>query len=400
MVQNDTRTSMRERLLILPLAISRGITNLPTLVVSILLIEIATSYNITPAVAGQLNTAASLLAIIFALIMGILSIKYDNRNILILGLFLYVFSIASSFLAGSLYILLPLFAITGIARAMIDPMINSLIGIHIPAEKRTSVIGYTVGSLAFIYVIGSLSAAYLSKMMDWHLTLLLIVAPISIITIILALYLIPQVKSQVKDSSTRYLLSGYRESLGNRSVLACLVGTAIGMATWNIYLIYHASFMRQTFSVSASFVSQVIIFFSFTYIFGSLITGRLAKKFGKKTLTVGTMSLLSFFSVFSMIVNNLYLVIGIGIVACLFAGMLITIQTSLTLDQVPQFRGTVMSLQSAAVSFGSMVSAMVGGIIISYLGYGAYAITMGLIGFIGAIVFHFFSKDPTNMTLH
>jgi len=129
----------RKRLLIVPLLISKGITNLPSIVVSILLIEIAASFNVSPGIAGQLSTASSLLSLIFALIMGLLSARYSHKSLLTFGLLLYAFSAASGLLSGTLYVMLPLFALTGVARAMVDPMIGSLIGAHVPADRRTSV---------------------------------------------------------------------------------------------------------------------------------------------------------------------------------------------------------------------------------------------------------------------
>jgi len=394
MVEDETRP-VNEGLLVLPLAISKGITNIPTLVVSILMIEIGVSYNVTPGVTGQLNTVASLLAIVFALIMGLLSIRYDHRNLLVLGLLLYAFSTASCVLAGSFYVLLPLFALTGIAYAMVNPMVSSLIGAHVPAEKRTGAIGYTVGGLAFIYLLASLSTAYLSKILGWQMTLVVVVVPISVLAVALVLFIIPSTSRQVRGFSALDLLTGYRGSLGNRSVLACLLSTAIGMSTWYLFLIYHATFLRQTFGVSATSVSQIVVLFSLSYISGSLVTGWLARKFSRKVLAVGMMSFLSFFSVFAMIVSSIFLAVGIGILASLSTGIWVTIMTSLTLDQVPKFRGTVMSLQSAAFSVGSMASAIVGGVIITYFGFGPYGIVMGLAGFFGVIVLYFFSKDPT-----
>lgn len=387
-------TGTREKLLIIPLVLSRGVTNLPSLVVSILLIEIGISFNVAPGIAGQLNTASSLLSIIFALLIGLLSVKYSHKVLLILGLLLYAFSAASCLLAGTLYIMLPLFALTGVARAMVEPMVNSLIGTHIPAVRRTSVIGYTIAGLALIYVLGSLSVAYLSSLIDWRITLLLIVTPISVLTLVLTLYLVPSIKGEVKDTSIRGLFSGYKEGLRNRSVLACLIGTAIGLSTWNVSLIYGATFVRHVFGASTAFVSQVTIFYSLSYIIGSLLASRLAKKLGRKMLSVGTITLLAFFTLFAMNVTSILLAVGITILASFVAGMMITTITSLTLDQSPLYRGTVMSLQAAAVSMGGMVSAVVGGIVITSIGYGAYGIIMGVIGFVGSIVFHFFSLDP------
>ena len=382
-----------KRLLIIPLVISRGITNLPSLVVSILLIEIGASFNVTPGIAGQISTASSLLSIIFALLIGLLSTRYSYKSLLTLGLLLYALSAASGLLSGTLYIMLPLFALTGVARAMVDPMVNSLIGSHIPADRRTGVIGYTVAGLALVYVLGSLSTAYLSSLADWRIVLLLIVTPISVLNVALTLYLVPSVKREVMETSISSLFSGYREGLRNKSVLACLIGTFLGLSTWNAILIYGVTFVRKVFGVSTAFASQVMIFYSLSYIIGSLLTSRLAKKFGRKTLSVGTLFLVAISTILGMNVTDLVLSIGFTILASFAAGMMITATTSLTLDQLPLYRGTVMSLQSAAVGLGAMVAAIVGGIVISSIGFGSYGLIIGVFGFLGSIVF-FFSVDP------
>jgi DHA1 family inner membrane transport protein len=383
-----------KRFLILPLVISRGITNLPTLVVSLLLIEIAASFNVTPGIAGQLSTASSLLSIIFALIIGLLSARYSHKSLLTYGLLLYAFAAASGFLSGTLLIMLPLFALTGVARAMVDPMVNSLIGTHVPADRRTSAISYTVAGLALVYVLGSLSTAYLSSLTEWRIVLLLIVTPITVLNVILTLYLVPSVKKEVKETSISSLFSGYREGLRNKSVLACLIGTFLGLSTWNAILVYGVTFVRKVFGVSTAFASQLMIFYSLSYIFGSLLTNRFAKKLGRKMLSVSTLIVLALFTTLGLNASNLVLHAGFIILASFAAGMMISATTSLTLDQLPLFRGTVMSLQSAAVGIGGMMAAIIGGIVITSFGFGSYGLLMGVLGFLGMITFYFFSVDP------
>jgi DHA1 family purine ribonucleoside efflux pump-like MFS transporter len=295
---------IKNGLLILPLVISRGIANLPSVVVSILLIEIGASFHVTPGIAGQISTASSLLSIIFSLMMGLLSVNYSHKSLLIIGLLLYALSAASGLLSGTLYIMLPLFALTGVANAMVVPMVNSLIGTHIPADRRTSAIGYTVAGLALIYVLGSLSAAYLSSLVDWRMVLLLIVAPIAILNVALTQYLVPTVKREAKEASISNLLSGYREGLRNKSVLACLIGTFLGLSTWSAILIYSPTFVRQVFGFSIALTSQMMIFTSLSYIIGSLLTNRLAKKLGRKTLSVSTLTLVAIFTILFMNVTN------------------------------------------------------------------------------------------------
>jgi DHA1 family inner membrane transport protein len=387
-------TGLKERFLILPLVISKGVTNLPTLVISILLIEIGASYGVAPAIAGQLNAVSSVLAVASALLMGLVSMRYDHRNILVAGLVLYAISSAACSLAGSLYVLLPLFALTGVARSMVDPMLNSLIGAHVPAERRTRALGYTIGGLAFIYLIGSLGTAYLARTMSWQATLLIVVAPISALTFLLVLYLVPRSRRETNAVHSGELLSAYRQGLSNRSVLACLGGSVVGLAVWNVYLVYYATFARQTFGLSATSASQLNVVFAFSYIAGSLLASRFAGVYGKKIVTVGSVALLSFFSLFGMSVQFLPVSVTLGLFNSFFAGVMITAITSLTLDQMPRLRGTVMSLQSASVSLGSILATVAGGVLITAVGYGFYGIVMGCLGFGGAMVFHLYSSDP------
>ncbi len=383
-----------KRFLILPLLISKGITNLPPIVVSILLIEIATSFNVVPGIAGQLSTASSLLSIIFALIMGLLSARYSHRSLLTFGLLLYALSAASGLLSGTLYVMLPLFALTGVARAMVDPMISSLIGTHVSADKRTSVLGYTYAVLALVYVLASLCTAYLSNLAEWRIILLLIVTPITVLNIVLTLYLVPSAKREVKETSISSIFSGYREGLKNKSVLACIIGTFLSLSTWNTILIYGVTFWRQAFGVSIAFASQMMIFTSLSYIIGCLLTNRLVKKLGRKILSIGTLTILALFTILAFNILNLVLSIGFIILASFAAGMMLTCITSMTLDQLPLYRGTIMSLQTAAVGLGAMVAAIVGGIAITSLGFGSYGLLMGVLGLIGTITLYLFSVDP------
>jgi DHA1 family inner membrane transport protein len=290
--------------------------------------------------------------------------------------------------------MLPLFALTGVANAMVNPMVDSLIGTHIPADRRTSAMGYTIAGLALIYLLAGLSTAYLSSLVDWRIVLLLIVAPITILNVGLTLYLVPSVKGEIKGASMSSLLSGYRVGLRNRSVLACLVGTFLGLTTWSSILVYGVTFVRNVFGVSTALASQLMILYSMSYIIGSLLTSRFAKKLGRRMLSVGTLTMLAVFTILSMNVSNLVFVIGSTILASFAAGMMITGTKSLTLDQLPLYRGTVMSLQSAAMSTGAMVAAIVGGIVITSIGFGSYGLLVGFFGFLASIMFYFFSVDP------
>ncbi len=59
-----------DRVGVLSLALSRGVTNIPIVVLGLVLIEIASTFGVSIGMAGQLTTAFAVVAIFFSLIMG------------------------------------------------------------------------------------------------------------------------------------------------------------------------------------------------------------------------------------------------------------------------------------------------------------------------------------------
>jgi len=66
---------------------------------------------------------------------------------------------------------------------------------------------------------------------------------------------------------------------------------------------------------------------------------------------------------------------------------------SLTLEQVPRFRGTVMSISSAATSLGSAIGAAMGGLALLLYDYEFLGIAGGAMALVAAI-FYLLAIDP------
>lgn len=372
---------------IFSLILSKGITNLPTLVVSLLLVDIATSFNVQVGVAGQIRTTSGLLSIVFALLMGVLSVKYSHKSLLTGGLILYIISAAASYLSTTLTMLMALYALSGVAMSMVNPMINTLIGSLVPPGRRATVIGYTIAGLAFIYLIGSLSASYISPW-GWRTALVLVVVPITMLTLILF-------TSQVREKQTssgsvvsiNSMLKGYGTFCRSKSAVGCILGTVLTMTTWNLYLIYGASYWRQVFLVPTSTTAMSMIFTSLSYIGGSLLVGRFTKIFGVRKLLLASTGVLGGVTFLVFNAPSFPVSMILSVIASFFAGLFLTISSSFSLEQIPEYRGTVMSLHTAAVSMGATLSSALGGLLLITYGYGSYSIIMGFFGLAGALVF-------------
>jgi predicted MFS family arabinose efflux permease len=81
--------------------------------------------------------------------------------------------------------------------------------------------------------------------------------------------------------------------------------------------------------------------------------------------------------------------------AAWFMGMMASAASSLTLEQVPRFRGSMMSISSVATNLGAAVGAAVGGMALVWYDYDVLGAILGGMGIIAAIIFYLVTKDPT-----
>jgi predicted MFS family arabinose efflux permease len=76
------------------------------------------------------------------------------------------------------------------------------------------------------------------------------------------------------------------------------------------------------------------------------------------------------------------------------SGIANTAATSLTLDQVPESRGTLVSLNATSISIGMVLAPAIGGMLLDAFTFKAMGLTLGTAGILAAIVFYFLTQDP------
>ena len=76
-----------------------------------------------------------------------------------------------------------------------------------------------------------------------------------------------------------------------------------------------------------------------------------------------------------------------------FAGAGYVSGDTLTLDQVPEFRGTLMSLNLVARSVGIALGGILGGSLLLIYNYNVFGLIMGIIGIFSAVVYRLFTKE-------
>lgn len=363
---------------------------------SLFLYPIAAEFGVDVGVMGQVNTFSSVAAVVFALVVGFLSVRFRHKSLLMTGLLFFAVSSVGCFLASGFAAILLAYSISGIGLAMFNPMMNALVGEHFSLDRRAKAVGWTVGAGALAYVAGPLVLNLLSDFGGWRFSLLGFVIPLLLVSLVLAFFGIPSVSHSHGTAVSRSgFLSGFKEVLSCKSALACLAGDTLRAASFAAVLYYGAAFFMQRFEASTDVATLVILVAASCYTVGSLVSGRFVDRVGRKPFTSMAALLAGAFTVSFVLVPNFWVSLLLNIAAAVLFGMVTAAAISLTLEQVPAYRGTMMSVDSAFVNLGYAMGAAVGGITLIRFRYEGLGVALGLFGILAAVVFYLFARDPT-----
>jgi len=400
MSNNDEETTItdsdasNQRRILWAIIIASSVVMIPSFVSGVLLLDISDTFGLPLGVVAQIFTASSILGVVSAIMLGMLTIRIRKKTLLITGLIAYMVFSVSCFLTTTFTSLLAAFSLSGLGLAFVMPMSMSLVGEHLPIKKRASAIGWISAAIALPgLVIGPL-IGFVVDLGGWRLAFIVFVLPHSLFALITVLRWIPAEARGIELEQNKVgLLSGYKEILKNRSALASLIGYVLANASLTVLGSYLPSYLRETFLVSTEFVSNVFATVYVVYIVGSVFCAWIVGRFGRKTVLVWSLLVESILILVSAVIPNLWVTLVIIYSAHLFMGFIYTVAISLALEQLPGFQGTMMSLNSAAGNLGMALGSALGGLILVLYDYGLVGYSLGSLGIIATIIYKTQVKD-------
>ena len=75
-----------------------------------------------------------------------------------------------------------------------------------------------------------------------------------------------------------------------------------------------------------------------------------------------------------------------------------TVVSSLTLEQVPRFRGSMMPLNAMAMGLGAALGSSLGSLALEWRDYEGMGLILGGLCFIATLLYYFLAEDPTTET--
>jgi len=388
MKQSNTKSTDPSKLTVYALGLSRYAPRGANLVAGVLLIEIGATFGLPVGVANQLNATHSLLSLLTALAMGVLSIKFGMEMLLFAGIGLSMVSAVGCLLAPSFQALFLLYSLNGVAWSLISPMSVALVGELIPQERRADAMSKLFAVPPIITVFGSPFIGFIG---DWRRALLLYAIPIAAASLILVRLSIPLRKTKRRKVE---LASAFRTIITNASALTCLFYFLLNSVAWQIIGVLSISFLREYHYLSKAFTSLIYSGFAIAVFVGALSGGRIVNKYGRKPSTVFITVVYGVTAILFVLVPNAYVAAGLGILACLLAGLRQPAINSLTIEQIPEIRGSIMSLSTASGNVGGMIGAAVAGFLLLKYGWIAAGVFLASAAVLAGIVLQFFAKDP------
>lgn len=165
---SQTEESMSLGRLFLPsLVISSFPVMAPNVVVSLLLIDIASTFSTDIGVMGQVRTASAILRIITCLLMGSLSVRFSHKSLVLLGLAFFCISALGCSFSSSFIMMLIFFSLSGIGFGIVRPMVSTMAG-RFPVEKRSGAIAWLTTGRVVAMIIGAPVVGFLVNYGGWR----------------------------------------------------------------------------------------------------------------------------------------------------------------------------------------------------------------------------------------
>jgi predicted MFS family arabinose efflux permease len=195
-------------------------------------------------------------------------------------------------------------------------------------------------------------------------------------------------------------MKGLKQVLANKSAVGCLAAAFLGNAFVFGGVIFEVTFLRQIFSASPGFAALIGPMAGTAIVaLGAIIGGHVVNRVGRKRLAVVAIFSAGLLVMVSYFMQELSIFLVLRWTASFFIGLTVASASNLMLEQVPRFRGTAMSLNSAFSGVGMAVGITVAGAVLNSfvnpsMGFQALGLTVGTLAFAGGFVYQFLARDP------
>ncbi|HAW20075.1 MAG TPA: MFS transporter [Flavobacteriales bacterium] len=309
--------------------------------------------------------------------------KFDRKKSL---LFLY-----AGFILGTLAValsntyetLLISRSVTGLFGGIINAVTLAIVSDLIPYERRAAATGIIAAGFSAAAALGVPFGLYLGVTFNWHFPFYAIVGISSILWIVAARAL-PVLNGHLEEARENKRWDSLKNIFSDGNQLRALALMMVLIGGHFMIVPFLAPYMITNVGFADTDLSYIYFFGGTASIFTSPIIGRIADKYGKKTifLVVLLVSLIPIYFITNLGPTEIYVVLIITTVFFIFAGGRMAPITAVVISTAPpRFRGSFLSVRASMQNLAAGLAAVVSGMIVNLDSSGVYVgyDTVGLI---------------------
>jgi predicted MFS family arabinose efflux permease len=362
---------------------------------STLLVDIAASFKVSIGTASQLGLVSSIIGLIMGFAMFSLSIKFQHKSLFLFGIAIFGAGTLGFFLAQNFATLLLFQSFIGVGSSIIVIMIYTLIGELFPLEKRGWAVGLAVAAMGASYIIVGPFSGLISDIAGWRSVLLWLIFPFSLACFALGSLVVPSKQPQLQSPTMSLYSKAFKQVLLNKSAMACVIGTTLFTCV-GVVPFYAISFYRLVFAVSPFIGGVFSSIAAVGAILGGIGGGRLINRCGRKPLTVTASLVSGIFAIIFSYMPNMLISVAFWAISAGTAAITLSALFSLALEQVPSFKGSMMSINSTFQNTGTILGLIIGGLVLNIY-HNDFQLLMTIFGTLGiasAPIIFLLAKDP------
>ncbi|MDZ7592043.1 MAG: MFS transporter [Rubrivivax sp.] len=327
--------------------------------------DLAQSLQVTPAVGGQLITAAAVAMGVGAPLMAAAMGQWDRRRLLTLALLWYAAGHAISALMPSFAALLPARVLTMLAAAVFTPQAAAAISVLAPPAQRGRAITYIFLGWSLASVLGMPAHSYVAETLGWRWAFALV----TVLSLAAAWGVWRALPGDVRPPPLT--LRNWGTALSNPLFMAMVAVTALSGAGQFTLFSYFAPYYRQELGASAGGVSFLFLWFGIFGLLGNLLLARSIDRWGAASCVNFTLALMALsFATWSLAGSSAAMAVVLvpWALGCFSSN---SAQQARLSGSSGAFAPALLALNTSAIYLGQAVGAGSGGLMLTAGGFGA-----------------------------
>jgi MFS transporter, ACDE family, multidrug resistance protein len=295
----------------------------------------------------------------FSLFTGSISDLIGRKKILVIGLVVYSVGCALTALATGLPLFYASRAVQGLGFAFVQPVMVAVLGDIVGPGEKGRTMGWLTAATTGGVMLGPLIAGFAAAI-DWRLAFVTI-GLFSIVLAIMIQALLRLPRPMTHEASPGSLKRNMSVAMRRRGVVMLALTGFLHMLVWIATQAFASdSLGQEPFLASSQVIGEVLAFAGLCSILASRLGGGMTDRIGRYfTVLIGTSVM-----VLSLVAMSLYIpsiIVYMVYLAIFAAGSAISWASLLTLtvELLPELRGTVSSMFTSAGFIGGALAAIV-----------------------------------------